>query len=151
MSPEPTVSPEPTMSTAPFRHRVRVRYAECDRQGHVFNAHYFSYFDLALTELWRAAIGYYDLMVERGVDLVVAEAHARYLRPARFDDEIDVTAAVERLGTTGITTGFQVLRGAELLVEGRMRHVCVDAATLTKTPIPDWLRSALRPWLVSPP
>jgi acyl-CoA thioester hydrolase len=151
MSPERAAGPPRAISPAPFRHRVRVRYAECDRQGHVFNAHYFSYFDLALTELWRAAIGYYDLMIERGVDLVVAEAQARYLRPARFDDEVDVAAAVERLGTTGITTGFQVLRGADLLVEGRMRHVCVDAATLTKTPIPDWLRDALQSWLVSPP
>ena len=135
---------------APFRHRFRVRYAECDRQGHVFNAHYFAYFDLVLTELWRAAIGHYDLMVERGVDLVVAEAQARYLRPARFDDELDATAAVERLGSTGITTRFRVLRDGDLLVDGRLRHVCVDATTLTKAPIPDWLRAALQPWVVSP-
>src|SRR5204863_57417 len=71
----------------PFRHRLRVRYAECDRQGHVFNSHYFAYFDVVLTELWRAAIGYYDLMIERGVDVVVGEAQARYLRAAHFDDE----------------------------------------------------------------
>ena len=134
------------MSTT-FECRVRVRYAECDRQGHVFNAHYFAYFDLALTELWRAAIGYYDRMLEHGVDLVVGEAQARYLRPARFDDEIDIAVAVERLGTTGLTTRYQVLRAGELLVDGRLRHVCVDAAAMTKTPIPDWLRSALQPWV----
>jgi acyl-CoA thioester hydrolase len=128
-----------------------VRYAECDRQGHVFNSHYFAYFDVALTELWRAAIGYYDLMTERGVDLVVAEAHARYMRGARFDDEIDIEAAIERLGTTGITTRFRVLRAESLLVDGRLRHVCVDAAALTSMPIPDWLRDALAPWVLGPP
>jgi acyl-CoA thioester hydrolase len=127
-----------------------VRYAECDRQGHVFNSHYFAYFDVALTELWRAAIGRYDLMIERGVDVVVAEAHARYLRGARFDDEIDLEAAIERLGTTGITTRFRVLRQESLLVDGRLRHVCVDAAALTSTPIPDWLRQALAPWVSAP-
>lgn len=37
-----------------------MRYAERDRQGVVFNAHYFAYFDLAMTELWRAALGRYD-------------------------------------------------------------------------------------------
>jgi acyl-CoA thioester hydrolase len=136
---------------SPFRHRLRVRYAECDRQGHVFNSHYFAYFDVALTELWRAAIGRYDVMTERGVDVVVAEAHARYLRGARFDDEIDLEAAIERLGTTGITTRFRVLRQESLLVDGRLRHVCVDAAALTSTPIPDWLREALAPWVVGPP
>jgi acyl-CoA thioester hydrolase len=130
-----------------FRHRVRVRYAECDRQGHVFNAHYFGYFDLALTELYREAIGYYDLMIDRGVDVVVAEAHARYLAAARFDDEIDIEAAIERLGTTAITTRFRVLREEAVLVDGWIRHVCVDAAAMTKTPVPDWLREALTPWV----
>jgi acyl-CoA thioester hydrolase len=120
-------------------------------QGHVFNAHYLAYFDLTLTELWRAAIGHYALMTERGVDLVVAEAGVRYLAAARFDDEIEVEAAIERLGSTAMTTRFRVLRGSDLLVDAWMRHVCVDAAALTKTPIPDWLRSALSPWLVAAP
>ena len=40
-----------------FTHRIRVRYSECDAQGVVFNANYYAYFDLLLTELWREAIG----------------------------------------------------------------------------------------------
>ena len=40
-----------------FVHPLRVRYAECDPQGVVFNGHYLAYFDIALTELWRAAFG----------------------------------------------------------------------------------------------
>jgi acyl-CoA thioester hydrolase len=130
-----------------FTYRLRVRYAECDMQGHVFNAHYLAYFDLTLTELWRAAIGHYGLMAERGVDLVVGESNVRYHGAARFDEEVDVTASIERLGTTGITTRFQVLRDGALLVDGTLRHVCVDAVTLVKTPIPDWLRDALAPWV----
>jgi acyl-CoA thioester hydrolase len=132
-----------------FRHRLRVRYAECDMQGHVFNAHYLAYFDLTLTELFREAVGHYGQLTERGVDLVVAESNVRYLAAARFDDEIDVTAAIERLGTTAITTRFRVYRDERLLVDGTLRHVCVDAAELTKTPIPDWLRTALTPWVAS--
>src|SRR5256714_11846854 len=87
----------------PFAPRLRVRYAECDRQGVVFNAHYFAYFDLAMTELWRAAMGRYDAMIERGIDMGGAEAQARFLDPAPFDDEIDLEVTVERLGTTGST------------------------------------------------
>jgi acyl-CoA thioester hydrolase len=135
--------------SAAFRHRLRVRYAECDMQGHVFNAHYLAYFDLTLTELWRAAIGRYALMTERGVDLVVAEANAKYLAAARFDDELDIEATIQRLGGTAITTGFRVLRAERLLVDGWTRHVCVDATALTKTPIPDWLRAALTPWVAT--
>jgi acyl-CoA thioester hydrolase len=135
----------------PFVHRVRVRYAECDRQGVVFNAHYFAYFDVAMTELWRAAMGHYDAMIERGIDMVVAEAQARFLDSARFDDEIDLEVAVERLGTTGSTTRHRIVRDGDLLVEGVLRHVFVDPETLAKTPIPDWLREALEPYSVIAP
>jgi acyl-CoA thioester hydrolase len=127
----------------PFRHRVRVRYAECDAQSIVFNAHYFAYFDLALTELYREAFGSYQAMLDRGVDLVVGEATARFRAPARFDDLIDIAVTVSRLGTTGITTHYDVMRNGEALVEGELRHVVVSLGTHEKTPIPDWLREGL--------
>ena len=134
----------------PFVHRLRVRYAECDRQGVVFNAHYFAYFDVAMTELWRTAMGRYDAMIERGIDMVVAEAQARFLGSARFDDEVELEVAVERLGTTAATTRHRVVRDGDVLVEGMLRHVFVDPDTLEKTPIPDWLRAALEPYSVTP-
>jgi acyl-CoA thioester hydrolase len=127
-----------------FRHRIRVRYSECDLQGVVFNANYLTYLDETMTELWRAEVeGGYGAMVDAGVDMVVAEARIRYLSPARFDDELDVEARVTRLGTTGLTTGLQVLRGEELLAEAELRHVFVHAGEGGKTPIPDAVRSAL--------
>ena len=131
-----------------FTHSVRVRYAECDAQGVVFNAHYLAYFDMNITELWRAAFGSYQSMLDRGVDLVVAEARLRFRSPARFDQEITLEAGVARLGTTSISTDHYVVRDGELLVEGVLRHVVVDSATLRKTPIPDWLRAGLQAWVV---
>ena len=74
-----------------FRHRLRVRYNECDPQGVVFNANYLTYFDITMGELWRE-LGGYQAMVDAGVDMVVAEATIRYLAPLRFDDEIEVVA-----------------------------------------------------------
>ena len=124
----------------PFRHRFRVRYAECDAQSVVFNAHYFAYFDLALTELFRAVFGGYESMLERQVDLVVGEASARFLAPARFDDELEVAVSVTRLGTTGVTTHYELLRDGQLLVEGTLRHVVVNLGTHAKAPIPNWMR-----------
>jgi acyl-CoA thioester hydrolase len=130
----------------PFRHPLRVRYAECDAQGLVFNAHYLAYVDVAITELWRAAFGSYQAMVDRGVDVVVGEAHIRFRRPARFDDELTLEVAVSHLGTTSIVTSHYILRESDLLVEVEIRHVLVDAKTLSKTPIPDWVRAGLEPW-----
>lgn len=128
----------------PYSHttNLRVRYSECDMQGHVFNAHWLSYFDLAATELWREAVGTWDEVNSRGIDLVVAEANVSYRAPARFDDEIALTATVERLGTTSITTAFRGRRGDILLAEGNLIHVVVDTERYEKAPIPDWVREA---------
>jgi acyl-CoA thioester hydrolase len=120
-----------------------VRYGECDPQGIVFNANYLLYFDVAFTELWREAVGPWQEMVERGFDAVVAEAHLKFRAPGRFDDVLAVRATIARLGETSITTEFEVVRGGELLVEGRLRHVCLDARTWRKAELPAWIRDGL--------
>ena len=124
-------------------HRLRVRYAECDPLGIVFNANYFLYFDIALTELWRAAGMSYAEMAQAGVELAVVEANARFRAAARFDDELDVEAAVENLGRTSVVTGYRVRRDGELLCEGRLVHVFVHPDTVEKIEIPADVRAAL--------
>ena len=61
----------------PFRHRIRVRWNECDLQGVVFYANYLVYFDVAMTELWREAVVPFGEMNATGADMVVAEARHR--------------------------------------------------------------------------
>jgi len=136
---------------APFVHRLRVRYGECDPQGVVFNANFIMYFDVALTELWREAIGRYDAMLEAGTDMVVAEARALFLAPAGFDDELDVELLITRLGNTGMTTELVVRRGDATVVEGEMRHVFIDPATKLKKPMPDNIRAAMQAYLAPGP
>lgn len=131
---------------APFVHELRVRYGECDPQGIVFNANYLAYFDVVLMELWREALGGWQLMVDRGVDAVVAEASIRFRAPARSDDLLELRMEVARLGTTSVTTGVEIVRDGELLVEGTLRHVFVDPRTFEKVSIPDWIREALSPF-----
>ena len=123
-----------------FVHELRVRYGECDPQGIVFNANYLLYFDVAFTELWREAVGPWQDMVKRGIDAVVAEANLRFRSPARYDDVLQLRLQVEELGRTSITTRMDVCRDAEVLVEGRLRHVVVDATTWRPAEIPDWVR-----------
>ncbi|MCW3057401.1 MAG: hypothetical protein JWO21_1370, partial [Solirubrobacterales bacterium] len=79
---------------APFVHQLRVRYGECDPQGIVFNANYLLYFDVAFTELWRACVGPWQEMVDRGIDAVVADASLSFRAPARFDDQLELRASV---------------------------------------------------------
>jgi acyl-CoA thioester hydrolase len=135
-----------------FRHRLRVRYGECDPQGVVFNANYLAYFDVILTEFWREAIGDYNSMIdEHGADMVVAESRIRYLGPAAFDEELDFELRVARLGTTALSTLIDGGVGERPVVAGEMRHVFIDPATKAKRSMPDEIRAGLEPYLVAEP
>jgi acyl-CoA thioester hydrolase len=129
----------------PFRHRLRVRWSECDLQGVVFYPNYLAYFDHLLTELWREAVGSYARIQELGIDLVVAEAGIRYRVSARFDEEIELKATISRLGTTSMTMDLTAERVGDgvLLAEGELRHVFVDPQTFEKREIPERVREQL--------
>jgi acyl-CoA thioester hydrolase len=137
----------------PFVHRLRVRYADCDPQGVLFNANYLAYIDHTINEMWRMAFGSYNTMLDRGVDIVVGEVRMRFLGSARFEEEIALEATVIRLGTTSFTSRHRFHRVAgdtvtEQLLDAEIRHVFVDRATAGKTPIPDWARTGLAAWYV---
>ena len=137
----------------PFRHRLRVRFNECDPQGVVFYANYLMYVDVAMTEFWREAIGGYAAMRESGTDVMVAEATLRYRESARFDDEVDVVMWVTRLGTSSVVSGYTLARAADgaVLVEGELRQVFVDGGTYEKSPMPDPVREGLDRYRVEEP
>jgi acyl-CoA thioester hydrolase len=130
----------------PFRHRLRVRWSECDLQGVVFYPNYLAYLDHTMTELWREAVGPYTEMIpEHGVDLVVAEVGLRYRDSARFDDELEIGATVVRLGETSLSTRFTIERLGDgtLLTEAELRHVFIDPQSFGKRPMPDQVRACL--------
>jgi acyl-CoA thioester hydrolase len=113
----------------------------------VFNGNYLHYFDIAVTELWREAIGGWGEMVANdGVDAVVAEATVRYLSPLRMDDEVELVTTVAKQGESSIVIDFAIERGGERCAEGQNRYVVIDPQTGAKAPIPEALREALAPF-----
>ena len=130
-----------------LRHRLRVRYSDCDPQGVLFNANYLTYFDIAITELWREAFGSYEeLTGKHGLDIVVAEATVRYRAPIRFDEEVEVVPTITHLGTTSMRTEISIEGDMGLAAEGEIRHVFVRHGTAEKTPMPDDVRAGLTPY-----
>jgi acyl-CoA thioester hydrolase len=132
----------------PFRHRLRVRYSECDPQGHVFNARYLEYFDIGMTEIWRETIGPYDAAMDAsGVDMVVAEASIRYFASLQFDQEFDLELLVTHMGTTSMVTSIAIVDvEGNRSAEGEIRHVFIEKGSARKTPIPGDVRAALAPY-----
>lgn len=131
----------------PFRSPLRVRYVECDMQGHAFNAHYVTWMDIAHTELWRAAVGPYGEFSASGHEIVVAEVGARYHAPARFDDELTIEVTLDPLTTSSMTSHHRMRRGDEVLADTWVRHVCVDGRTHGKRPWPAEVAATFAPFV----
>jgi acyl-CoA thioester hydrolase len=128
-----------------FSHRLRVRWAEVDRQGIVFNGHYLTYFDVGITEYYRA-IGhpYPGELTASGSDLFARKAQIEFHAPAQYDDWVDVCVRVARLGNSSFDFAIEVYREAQLLVSGTLVYVNADPASRRSVRLPDFLREAMR-------
>ena len=74
-----------------FSWTFRVRYAEVDGQMIVFNAHYLTYYDTAITEYFRALPYDYMGQVKRtGEDYHTVRTLVEYKQPIAFDEDIEV-------------------------------------------------------------
>jgi acyl-CoA thioester hydrolase len=127
----------------PFLHPVNVRYLEVDQQGVVFNMWYLAYFDDAMTAyLANGGLPYQD-MTDAGYDAQLVHAELDWRGGVGWGDDVRVAVSLARKGTTSFTLDFQVLRGGDAVVDGRVVYVVVAMDGSGKQPIPDFLLSAL--------
>ena len=116
-----------------------VRYAECDQQGVVFNAHYLAYADEAVDAVLSASgLSYRDLLA-RGLDTSVVASELQWSSPARWGDVVDVDGTVERIGRTSFTVAFLIAVGGRECCRVRTTYVMVDAER-RPTAVPDDVR-----------
>ncbi|MEW5885337.1 MAG: YbgC/FadM family acyl-CoA thioesterase [Pseudomonadota bacterium] len=127
-----------------FSHRLRVRWSEVDMQKIVFNAHYLAYFDLGLSEYWRAlALPYEDAMAQLGGELYLKKSTLEFSASARMDDLLDVALACQRLGHTSMTLRGAVLRAGQPLALGELVYVFADPVAQRPRPVPAALRALI--------
>lgn len=121
---------------------VRVRYAETDAQGVVYHANYIVYFEVGRGAYLRAMGLDYNAFEAGGHFVVVVEATARYLAPARYEDELVIRSWIEEIRNSSFTFTYEVRRGDTLVATGRTAHVVVDRSG-KPTRIPPALRQAM--------
>jgi len=128
-----------------FTWPVRVYWEDTDAGGIVFYANYLKFFERARTEWLRSlGIGQHGLKERTGGMFVVLETSVRFLRPARLDDELLVTAEVKEWGRASLIIDQQALdRAGALLCQGNIRIGWVEAATLRPARIPGDILDAL--------
>jgi acyl-CoA thioester hydrolase len=135
-----------------FRHALRVRWAEVDRQGVVFNPQYFAYFDVAVTEYWRAVgVRYPDDFSRTGTDTFAVSARAEFHGSAGYDDIIHVCCRVGRIGRSSMQFLFGVYRDEAHLTSGEIVYVNASIDTRQPTGWSQALRDAIIAFEKTPP
>lgn len=131
---------------APFTVRERVRWSDVDAAGIVCYGSFLRFFELAESEMFRAAGLPHAALGDEGVWLVRRRVECDFLRPARLDDELEARVAVESTGRTSVSLAFEIREaaGGEVSVRSRYTLVAVDRATLRPVPLPARVRAALR-------
>jgi len=116
---------------------MRVYWEDTDAGGVVFYANYLKFFERARTE-WLRSLGFSQqrLKEDEGVMFVVSHTAVNYLRPARLDDELEVTVSLQFAGRASMAIAQQAWCNGILLAEGQIRIGCVDAGTFRPQRIP---------------
>lgn len=118
-------------------HSLRVYWEDTDAGGVVFYANYLKYFERARSEWMRErGFGQETLLREFGAMFVVVHTNVRYLRPARLDDVLHITAEIVEIAGASMSFLQVAWRGEERLVEGGIRIGCVDSTSLKPRRIP---------------
>ena len=128
------------MSSSPkqvFSWSVRVYYEDTDLGGIVFYANYLKFLERARSE-WLRSLGFgqAELAARHGVMFVVRSIALEYLKPARLDDELEITDELAHSGASHIGFVQRVRHGEECLVTATVDIACVHTATFKPARIP---------------
>ena len=137
------------MNQIPFRHGLRVTYADCTVGNHVYYARYLDFLEAARGEFFRQLGKSFQAWQDEGLIFPVIECRLQYRGPARYDDELEVEIRV--LQADGVRLGFAyrvVRRDGTLLVEAETRHVCTSFEERPRR-LPEALRASLAPHRVA--
>jgi len=120
---------------------VRVYYEDTDAGGVVFYANYLKFFERARTEMLRAMGFEQDaLMSQAAIIFVVRSVQIDYLRPAHFNELLDVSAEVTEFKKASLIFKQQITRGEDILCTGIIKIACLDVNTMRPKAIPENLR-----------
>jgi len=136
----------PTRSDFSYFHQLRVRFSEIDYQGIVFNAHYLTYFDAAITEYLRGIDGSAIWFKQQfDLDFHLVKASAEYFRPVGLDALLDIGVRVGKIGNSSITWQPAIFYHGddECQSVGEIVWVCAKPGTHKSHPIPEQYRQKL--------
>ncbi|MFA8438378.1 acyl-CoA thioesterase [Pueribacillus sp. YX66] len=128
-----------------FKTQLKVRYSEIDGQKIVFNAHYMTYLDIAISEYYSKGLQLDYVFADGIFDFVLAKSTLEYKQPARLNDVLDLWCRTVKIGRTSFVNEFVITRTEELdpLVKAEIIYVSIDPKTLKPQPMPELVRNRI--------
>ena len=125
--------------------KIRVRYAETDQMNVVYHGNYTQYFEVGRAESIRQLGFTYKDMEAMGVIMPIVEWHAKFMRPAHYDDLLTVKTMLKELPTDHRIEFYQEVYNEKekLLTIGKAILYFIDAKTKNKTSMPEVLKRKL--------
>ncbi|CAH0243747.1 MULTISPECIES: tol-pal system-associated acyl-CoA thioesterase [Stenotrophomonas] len=139
MSVEPSVEPR-------FSWPTRIYWEDTDAGGVVYHARYVAFMERARTE-WMRALGFGQerMRTEHGMVFAVRSMQMDFIKPARLDDQLQVSASLVQLKKASMVFDQQVLRDGQLLLSAQVRIAALDAASFRPRGMDDLVLAALQP------
>jgi acyl-CoA thioester hydrolase len=133
---------------AAFTHRLDVRFRDCDSQGHVNNAVFFTYLEQCRLSFWRQLTG----SASPHARVIVARAECDYRAPAFFGDSLEVGLNVGDIGQSSFTLTYEIanLTSGRRLAEAKTVMVTYDYTAGHSVPIPSETRALLEKLKILP-
>ena len=131
----------PASSGFAYRHRLSVRFRDCDAMGHLNHAVYFTYLEQCRLTFWRGVTG----AASPHTRVIIARAECDYRSPARFGDELEVRLKVGDIGRSSFGLEYEIVDAAtgRGVATGKTIMVSYDYGEGKSVPLPDDARALL--------
>jgi len=120
---------------------IRIYYEDTDSGGVVFHSNYLKFMERARTE-WLRDFEIDQKALKNNLNLmfVVHEIDIKFIRPAVFNDEIEVQTKLEKLGSVKIELEQKIFRSSEILIESRVVVASVNSISMKPMRIPNEIK-----------
>ena len=124
-----------------YRHRLSVRFRDCDSMGHVNNAVYFTYLEQCRLTFWRELTGWPSPHTR----VILARAECDYRAPAHFGDDLEVRLKVGEIGRSSFGLVYEIVAVADerVIATGKTVMVSYDYEAGKSMPLPAETRALL--------
>ncbi len=125
-------------------HTLRVRYAETDPMKYVYYGHYATYLEVARVELFRTLGIPYDDIEKQGIWLPVSEFSIKYLKPARYDQNLEIHTFIKKIPGIRIEFEYEIYNDSkEKITEAKTTLFFLDSQKNKVVKCPDFLMNLI--------